>query len=166
LLEDREAWKRQFGRSRLVAFGAGLVTLMGVHRRLRLHFEVRGQAHDVRTPTLFVGNNRLQMEQIGIAQTFAQGRLAAIMLRPVGSFGMLALLLRGALARLGEADSVISFGFDSLTVGVSRFRKRRRIKVATDGEVTWLDAPLTFRVSPQPLALLKPVPAITAAGSP
>ncbi len=166
LLEDREAWKRQFGRSRLVAFGAGLVTLLRGHRRLRLHFEYRGLAHKVRTPTLFVGNNRLQMEQIGTAQAFEQGRLAGIMLRPVGLPGMLWLLLRGALARLGDADKVLSFGFDSLIVRPSRFRPARRVKVATDGEVAWLDAPLTFRVSPEPLALLKPEPEPAIAGSP
>ena len=168
LLEDREAWKRQFGRSRLVAFGAGLATLLRAHRRLRLRFEHLGQAHDVRTPTLFVGNNRLQMEQIGTAQAFEQGRLAGIMLRPVGLGGMLWLLARGALARLGDADKVINFGFDSLTVKLPRFRRTRKIKVATDGEVTWLDTPLTFRVSPEPLALLKPEPESDAArpGSP
>jgi len=166
LLEDREAWKRRFGRSRLVAFGAGLVTLLRVHRRLRLHFEHRGLAHDVRTPTLFVGNNRLQMEQIGTAQAFEQGCLAAIMLRPVGTFGMLWLLLRGAMARLGEADNIVSFGFDSLTVRPSRFRLAPRMKVAIDGEVIWLDAPLTFRISPQPLVLLKPEPEPESGGSP
>ncbi len=165
LLEDREAWKRQFGRSRLVAFGAGLATLLRAHRRLRLRFEHAGEAHDVRTPTLFVGNNRLQMEQIGTAQAFAQGGLAGIMLRPVGLGGMLWLLARGALARLGEADNVVNFGFDSLTVRLPRFRRTRRIKVATDGEVIWLDAPLTFRVSPEPLYLLKPEPDPEAAPS-
>jgi hypothetical protein len=33
---------------------------------------------------------------------------------------------------------------------------RRRIKVATDGEVFRLRAPLLFRVAPQPLMLIKP----------
>lgn len=158
LLEDREAWKRQFGRSRFVAFSAGLATLLRAHRRLRLHTEHRGQEREVRTPTLFVGNNRLQMEQIGTARAFEQGHLAAIVLRPVGTLGMLWLLLRGALARLGEADNVDTFGFDTLTVRPARFRREQRMKVATDGEVAWLPAPLTFRVSPVPLALLKPEP--------
>jgi hypothetical protein len=31
-----------------------------------------------------------------------------------------------------------------------------RIKVATDGEVTWLQLPLEFRVAPQPLRLIRP----------
>jgi hypothetical protein len=37
-------------------------------------------------------------------------------------------------------------------------RGGRRIKVAMDGEVTWLDAPIVFDVSPEPLWLLRPAP--------
>lgn len=156
LLEDREAYKRQFGRSRLVAFGAGLITLFGVHRKLRLHIEHGHIAHRVRTPTLFVGNNRLQMESIGAAGAFERGRLAAITLRPVGTLGMLSLLLHGALSRLADAENVESFGFDSLTVRPARFRRAKPMKVATDGEVTWLEPPLVFCVAPQPLWLIVP----------
>lgn len=156
LLQDREAFKRQFGRSRLVAFGAGLVTLLGVHRKLRLQFEHDDVARRVRTPTLFVGNNRLQMEQIGAASAFEQGALAAITLRPVGTFGMLWLLLRGAMSRLADADKVESFGFDSMTVRPARLSRTRPMKVATDGEVTWLAPPLVFAVAPEPLWLITP----------
>ena len=159
LLEDREAWKRQLGRSRLVAFGAGLLTLLRAHRRLRLHFEVHGQAREVRTATLFVGNNRLQMKQIGTASAFEQGQLAAIRLRPVGTLGMLWLLMRGAMSSLGDARNVVSFGFDSLVVRRSHLSRARPIKLATDGEVTWIEPPLVFRVSPEPLQLLMPEPA-------
>lgn len=159
LLEDREAYKRQFGRSRLVAFGAGLVTLLRAHRKLRLHFEYADLAHRVRTPTLFVGNNRLQMEQIGAAGAFERGHLAAIMLRPVGTFGMLWLLLHGAMSRLADAENVESFGFDSLSVRPARLRRPKPMKVATDGEVAWLEPPLVFSVSPRPLWLITPAAA-------
>ncbi|MBE2242208.1 MAG: diacylglycerol kinase [Burkholderiaceae bacterium] len=164
LLEDREAYKRQFGRSRLVAFAAGLVTLFGAHRKLRLQIEYAELSRRLRTPTLFVGNNRLQMEQIGAAGAFEQGQLAAIALKPVGFFGMLGLLLRGATSRLADAENVENFGFDSLAVRPSRLRRRKAMKVATDGEVTWLEPPLEFRVSPVPLLLLTPNPAADGAG--
>ena len=106
LLEEREGWKSRFGRSRLVAFGAGAATLLRGYRSLRLQIEVQGQTRRVRTPTLFVGNNPLQLEQLGFpqAQDVAQGALAAIALRPVSRWSMLKLLLRGALGRLGDAD--------------------------------------------------------------
>ena len=68
VIEDREAYKRRYGRSRIVALWAGLVTLMQAHRPLRLALESHGAARQLRTPTLFVGNNALQLAQLGIAQ--------------------------------------------------------------------------------------------------
>jgi diacylglycerol kinase family enzyme len=158
LLEDREAWKAQFGRSRLVAFGAGLSTLLRSGRNLRLRIELQGAAHDVRTPTLFIGNNALQLEQLGFAEASAidAGQLAGIMLKPVGQGAMLRLLVRGALGQLGAADDVVNFAFRKLTVHQPSRFGARRIKVATDGEITWQTLPLTFSVSPHPLLLICP----------
>lgn len=157
LLEDREAYKRQLGRSRPVALLAGLVTLLRERRQLDLCIELEGETLCLRTPTLFVGNNRLQLDQIGIAEAPAleAGRLVAIMLRPIRGLSMLGLLLRGALGRLGEAETVTSFCLRQLTV---RTPRQRRIKVAADGEVFHLRSPLQFRVAPQPLLLMVPRP--------
>jgi diacylglycerol kinase family enzyme len=157
LLEDREAWKRQFGRSRLIALFAGIKTLLRGHRALRLRIELPGQVREVRTPTLFVGNNALQMEQVGLpeARDIDAGRLAGVMLQPVGRLSLLALLARGAFGRLGTADEVVDFAFRSLTVGTGRFG-RQRIKVAIDGEVLHLPLPLRFDIAPQPLLLVRP----------
>lgn len=163
LLEEREAYKQQFGRSRFVALCAGLITLLREHRQLVLNLEHEGHSRMLRTPTLFVGNNLLQLEQIGISQASAveQGQLVALAVRPVGTLALLELLCRGALGQLGNTDNVVSFAFDRLTV---RPLWRRRIKVAMDGEVTWLNTPLVFQVAPHPLPLL--VPARTPAVSP
>lgn len=158
LLEDREGYKQKYGRSRWVALGAGFVSLMREHRQLRIRLERPDGARDIRTPTLFVGNNRLQLEQIGIEQAalIEHGRLAAITLRPIGLPSMLWLLLRGALGRLGDADNVFSFGVDRMTVRQALRYGPRRVKVATDGEIVWLKMPLELRVSPEPLYLLQP----------
>jgi len=79
-----------------------------------------------------------------------------VMLRPIGTLAMLWLLLRGAIGRLGEADDVESFAFERLVVTPTRGFGRRRMKVAFDGEIEWLAAPLRFEVAAQPLWLLKP----------
>lgn len=157
LLEDREGWKQQFGRSRLVALGAGIRTLMRGHRSLRLDVELGGQRRRVRTPTLFVGNNPLQMEQVGLpeARAIDDGHLAGVMLKPVGRWALLALLARGAFGQLGDADQVQNFSFRRLTVQ-ARALGAQRIKVATDGEVMRMPLPLTFEVAPQPLMLIRP----------
>lgn len=157
LLEDREAYKKQYGRSRLIAFWSGLMTVFHQHRQLRITLEHRGKTSNLRTPTLFIGNNQLQMEQIGIplAEAMEEGQLAAIALRPVGTLAMLWLVVRGALGSLGNAENIISFSFKRLTVKLSTLYHTRRIKAAIDGEVIWLNAPLEFRVSSEPLFLLK-----------
>jgi diacylglycerol kinase family enzyme len=162
LLEDRETYKQQFGRSRFVSLCAGIITLLREHRQLVLGLEHEGHSRMFRTPTLVVENNSLQLEQVGIPQARAieQGQLVALAVRPVGTLTLFGLLCRGALGQLGDADNVVSFAFGRLTVRPHR----RRIKVAMDGEVTWLNAPLVFQVAPHPLPLL--VPARTSDPSP
>lgn len=157
LLEDREVWKQQFGRSRLVAFGAGIATLLRGHRSLRLTVEQAGQPRQVRTPTLFVGNNALQMEQVGLPESRAidAGCLAGVMLKPLGRWALLTLLARGAFGHLGEASEVQNFSFRRLTVN-ARAMGAKRIKVATDGEVLWMPLPLRFELAPHPLMLIRP----------
>ena len=180
LLEDREAFKLKYGRSRLVAIGAAIATVFGRHRQLDITLDQDGKRVDMRTNTLFIGNNRLQLEQIGMpqAEAIVQGQLAAIAVRPVGKLAMLWLGACGALGRLGDAENVIGFSFRNLTVAPHRrFRgannaptantksngkksnknkaNKNQIKVAADGEVMWLRTPLEFRVASEPLLLIK-----------
>lgn len=165
VLEDREAYKQRFGRSRWVAAWSALVSLTHAHRPLRLELASHGEVRRIRTPTLFVGNNELQLRQIGIAEApmLSQGALVAITLRPVGTLAMAWLMLRGAFGQLGEARDVFSFAFDSLSAQPAAPLGKRRVKVATDGEILRMRAPLRFRVSPEPLMLIKPVAAPPAA---
>ena len=160
LLEDREAYKARFGRSRWVAFWAAAITLLRSQRRLRLRIEQGAAVRDVRALTLFVGNNRLQLEQLGVEpeQALRTGYITAVMLRPIGTLSMLRLMLHGAMGTLGEAQSVEHFEFDHLVVRPTLVPGRRGVKVAFDGEVTRLRAPLDFRVLTKPLYLLKPSP--------
>lgn len=159
LLEDREAHKAQFGRSRLVAMGSALRTLLREPHQLRLRIESERGLRELRTPTLFVGNNALQLRRLGISQAedVAAGRgwLAALVLRPTSAWMLLWLALRGALGRLGEAEQIDTFAFHRLRVDPVR---HRRIKVALDGEVMLMAKPLEFSVAAQPLILLMPAP--------
>ena len=136
LLEDREVFKQQLGRSRIVAAIAGIWSLLRHIRRLRLEIESESERRSVKTASLIVLSNALQMEQLGL----------------------LGLALRGALGQLGEAEDIVRLRFHDLKVTPGR---RRRIKVALDGESLYLDTPLRFGVARKPLQLL--VPASTPA---
>lgn len=156
LLEDREAYKRQLGRSRWVAMLSGLATLLRERRQLDLEIENGGEVQRLRTPTLFVGNNTLQFRQIGLdeaVQVIRGGELVALAVRPTGTAALLGLALRGMIGRIGDASQLQGFALRRLTV---RSRSHRRFRVATDGEVRWALPPLVFEVSPKPLWLLRP----------
>lgn len=156
VLEDRETWKQRFGRHRIVALWSGLSTMMRGYRPLRLEVSDGARSRQLRTPTLFVGNNALQLEKIGLPEATDvlrnDGTLAGLMLKPIGRLSMLGLILRGALGKLGDAEHAVSFAFREITVTPKRHR--HAIKVAVDGEIVWLDPPIVFRAAPRPLALL------------
>jgi diacylglycerol kinase family enzyme len=157
LLVDREAFKKLHGRSRAGALWSGLCTLVREHRQWRLRIESEEGTRDLRTPTLFVGNNAMQLERLGIAEAVAvaqaRGIMAAIVVRETSGLGMLGLALRGALGVLGEAHQIDSFAFLRLTADPVG---HRRIRVALDGEVMMMRPPLLFEPAPT-VPLLVPV---------
>ena len=162
LLQDREAYKARFGRSRWVAFVAACATLLRAQRRLQLHIEMGETVRDVQTLTLFVGNNRLQLQQFGadpadtVPGTPGHGSMAALMLRPIGTLSMVRLMLHGAMGRLGEAAGVEGFEFQHMVVRPTLAPGRSEIVVAFDGEVVRMRAPIDIRVLDKPLYLLMP----------
>ncbi|MBK7262372.1 MAG: diacylglycerol kinase [Rubrivivax sp.] len=161
LLQDREAFKARFGRSRWVAFVAACATLLRAQRRLRLHIELGSTVRDVQTLTLFVGNNRLQLQQFGaepadtLAGTPGHGSVAALMLRPIGTLSMIGLMLHGAMGRLGDAAGVESFEFHHMVVKPRLAPGRSEVAVAFDGEVAQMRAPIDIGVLDKPLYLLQ-----------
>jgi len=171
LLQDREAYKARFGRSRWVAFVAACATLLRAQRRLRLHIEMGSRIRDVQTLTLFVGNNRLQLQQFGaepedtLAGTPGDGSIAALMLRPIGTLSMIGLMLHGAMGRLGEAAGVEGFEFQHMVVKPRLAPGRREVVVAFDGEVALMRTPIDIRVLDKPLYLLQAPGAAGASGS-
>ena len=161
LLQNREAFKARFGRSRWVATVAAFATLLRAQRRLRLHIQVGSTARDLQTLTLFVGNNLLQLQQFGVepedtlAGTPGDGSLAAVVLKPIGTLSMLGLVLRGAMGKLGEAAGVESLEFHHMRVKPRLLPGHRKVMVAFDGEVARMRSPLHIRVLDKPLYLLK-----------
>jgi hypothetical protein len=65
-------------------------------------------------------------------------------------------MLHGAMGRLGESAGVEHFEFRRMVVRPTLPQGRRGVKVAFDGEVAMLRAPLDFRVLSRPLYLLQP----------
>lgn len=158
LLEEREEFKRRWGRSRPAAWIAALLTLLGRHRLHELQILTGETPSTMRASTVFVGNNRLQLEHIGLpeASSVDAGYLIGLFLRPLGRLGLVRLAVQGALGRLADADAVERLVFRRLEVASGRWWQRRRVQVAVDGEQLHLRTPLVFDVFPSPLWLVAP----------
>lgn len=160
LLEDRENAKGRLGlRRRWLALLVGLVSLFEWRWQLTLDAELDGQVQRIRTPSLFVCNNRVQLRRVGIEESLAEqvghGCMAALVAHPLGAWGKLKLLVRAIVGSLGDASELDCVSLRSLDVST---RSARKLKVATDGEVQWMELPLRFAVAPQSLQLLVPAP--------
>lgn len=157
LLEDRERFKREYGRTRFVALCAGFATLLREQRQMMLRFDDGDGVRTRATSTVFVGNNRLQLDEVGVpeADAVTRGRLAVICIRPASRAAMIGLALRGALGRLADADHADTFPVRRLDVEPARLHLPQ-VKVATDGEMRWMRWPLVFRVAPRALRLIAP----------
>jgi diacylglycerol kinase family enzyme len=161
LLRAREEDNARLGRWRAVAAWAALRTVLRDTRSLHLDLDSDGHTERVRTPTLFVGNNPLQLEQFGLphAQTLnGGGALAAVRVRPLGRWQLIVLALRGLIGSLGPAPEVSATLVRELRVALRGRRARRPLAVAFDGELRTMTPPLHFRVAPAALRLIKPAP--------
>jgi diacylglycerol kinase family enzyme len=118
LLKDREEATRKFGRHQSVAFWAGMKTLFREHREFVIRIAHDREEQIVRTPSVFVGNNAIQMERVDeeLADALEQWRLAAVLMHPVSSFELFLLALRGAVGKLGDAEHVTAFDFRQMFV--------------------------------------------------
>ncbi len=155
-LEAREEQKQRHGRRRIVALWAALLTVLRRHRPMRIRLALSAGTRELSTLTLFVGANRLQLEQLGLEDAAGdEDALVAVVLKPVSRLQLLWLLVKGAAGRLDDDARVEAFAFDSMTVTPASTRTRR-VKVATDGEIRWLEPPLEFRRLEQPLRLHLP----------
>ncbi len=164
LLRAREEDNARLGRWRVVAAWAALRTVLRDNRNLHLVLRSGDDTERVRTPTLFIGNNALQLEQFGlpVAADVGGGVLAAVRVRPLRSWQLIALALRGLIGALGPAPEVSATRLRELRVSPHGRRAARPLAVAFDGEVRTMTPPLHFRVAPDPLWLFKP-PAAGAA---
>jgi diacylglycerol kinase family enzyme len=155
LQEEREQFKRRFGRNKAMAVVSGLLSLLRHHRVYRVQIDLDQQPVSVRTPMVFFGMNTLQLEKLDlpIADCTARGLLGVLVLRPMGRWELLGFALRGALQGLSEAPNLIMHCASKVTVNWPR---ARTMKVAIDGETCECTLPLQYEVVRNALNVVVP----------
>lgn len=163
MLLDREAFKAKLGRHRLVAMLAGLFTLAQRPHDLNLCLSGDSGELSINSPLLFVCNNPLQLEQLGLGHRQSsgpapalRGSLMAVLLRHAGSMQLYRLALKGALGTLGEDELLSLSTFKHLTVQPRPRWQFRFVKVALDGEVKRMRTPLYFEAVAGAISVMMP----------
>jgi diacylglycerol kinase family enzyme len=124
-------------------------------RSRRFELTIDGELHPVRTPLLFVGNNRYQVEEGRPAEraTLNDGMLSIYAVAPLSRAALVAAALR-TLA--GKARMRRDFCLDAEAREVRIEGPGNAIEVALDGERVRFDLPLTIRIRPRVLAVVAP----------
>ena len=123
---------------------------------LRLTLRTDDRTMRVATPLLMVGNNRYRTNllRLGQRESLDEGRLWVYLTRSTGAGGVVKLGLRALAGRLEQTRDFESLCTTSLQVDDRR--RRRRLAVAVDGELTELVPPLVLRSRPRSLRVLGP----------
>ena len=154
IVRDRERQQRRLGRGKYWAMFWATSRVMKRSPFLKLRLEIDGHATLCRSPFVFVGNNDYVMEgfNIGMRSSLRDGCLSVYTTQRRTRWGLLRLALRALLGRLQQARDFSIERAASLRID----SRRRWLLVATDGEVTAMETPLTFRVLPRALEVIVP----------
>ena len=124
---------------------------------LSVQLSLNDKVHARRTPFVFIGNNEYLMEglNIGERERLDGGKLSLYVAQRPGRMGLLRLALHALFGKLSQAKD-----FDIVTTTeVEIATRHRRLRVATDGEVTVMNTPLQYRIRPAALDVIVPAPA-------
>ena len=158
IVRDREQRQRRLGHSKWRALAEASLDVLRRYPMLRVQVDLEDETHALRTPFLFIGNNEYTMEgfQIGERRGLRDGMLALYTAQRTGRFGLVRLALAALLHRLEQARDFHTALAREFVVHSGH----RRLRVATDGEVTLMDTPLRYRCRPGALRVIAPpVPA-------
>lgn len=156
-IRDRIREKKGWGKVRAVP-----VAMWHVLRDLPIHrLQLAGPGYDrhrVRTPFVFVGNGVFDNAGGGLHRRadLADGELGVSVARVVSRWGVVTLALRTLVLGADRTRDLDVVEVPELVVSA----RARRMRVALDGEVAWLDLPLRYRCRPGALQVLAPVPPV------
>lgn len=153
----RERQRTHFGIGKWPAMVWAILRVLYRNSTLNVRLDTGEGACECRTPFAFVGNNEYVLEgfDIGARRSLRDGVLSLYTARPMGRWGVLKLAVRALFGHLHGSTDFHEMTAKEIVIKTSR----RRMSVATDGEISTMSTPLRYRV--RPLALRVFVPAQT-----
>ncbi len=154
IVRDRERQQKRLGRGKWPALVWATLGALRRYPFLSVRLVVDGEDRWRRTPFVFIGNNEYQMEGFAIGERSGidHGLLSLYVAQRPGRWRLLQLAIRALAGRLRQARD-----FDIvLATDIVIQSRKKRLRVATDGEVTVMTPPLHYRVRPASLIVMRP----------
>ena len=152
IVRDRELQRKRLGRGKWPALAWASLSALRRFPFLSARLSVDGVERRLRTPFVFIGNNEYLMEgfAIGERDRLDDGRLSVYVVQRASRASLLLLALRALVGRLKQARD-----FEAMLAGEIVVESRhRRLRVATDGEITLMAPPLRYRIRPKALLVV------------
>jgi YegS/Rv2252/BmrU family lipid kinase len=154
IVSGRDAQQQRLARGKWAAFAWATVRAFRRFPFLDLQITVGERQIARKTAFLFVGNNEYEIAglKLGGRACLTHGMLGLYLTHRTGRLGLLRLALHALFGRVNEAND-----FDALCVKEALIESRqRRLLVAADGEIAWMETPLRYRTLPGSLTVLTP----------
>ncbi len=155
LLDQEKLWRRR-GWLRPAAMLLAGYKLLREYPLRRFSVRAGSQAEIWRTPCLFVGNNRYDLEPfaLGHRDQLNGGELWVYIARQQTRLSLLWFSLRFLTGLSDPARDLRVFHAPSLEIGV----RSQKVTLAMDGELVQLPTPLHYRIRPAALRVYAPAP--------
>jgi diacylglycerol kinase family enzyme len=155
IVRHREKQQERLGRGKWPAFVWAALTMLKRYPFLNVRLSTDASVLIRHTPFVFVGNNEYEMESfnVGGRSCIDKGELSLYVAHRTGRLGLLRLALRALFGRLRDAQDFDARCTKELWIETHR---PKRLRVATDGEVTIMTTPLHYRARAGALRVLVP----------
>jgi diacylglycerol kinase family enzyme len=154
VVRHRERQQARLGRGKWPAFAWALWSALKRFPFMTLKITVDGTESRIRTPFLFLGNNRYEMSglRIGRRSSLQAGTLSIYLAQRAGRGRLFVLALNALLGRLGSAHDFHEITAQTLLIS----SRHDTLRLATDGEVAQVRTPIECRVHARGLRLFVP----------
>jgi diacylglycerol kinase family enzyme len=153
-LRERDATRSQWGWGKWQAMALAALKTFWRAPMVHVRLQVNGEAMALKTPLVFVGNNRYRLDllNVGARERLDEGLLSLYVANTSSRWGMLKILVRGLLGQLEQSRDFQTM----LTSEVTVETRKKHIHVAIDGELREMELPLKYEIWPQALRVLAP----------
>lgn len=153
VVRTREQHQKR-GHGKWTAFVKAMFKVLS--RNLFLHIRLSADDKELvtRTPFVFVGNNEYEIESfnIGGRGCLDAGHLSLYMTKKTGRLALVEVALRALTGTLRQDKDFISICTDEIFIET----RRKKNRVAIDGEVFILESPFKYIVRPKALSVIAP----------